>query len=274
MPWLHKLLKKNPIYLFLAKPSNHFFNHVSELIETRTSSPSIGLGHADMYSRFSEAKKTHPDTIDDSMVQRYVLVNLLAGSDTTAATLRTIIYYVLKNPSIQYRLCKEIDQANLSYPVSFKTAQSLSYLDAIIKESLRIHPIGGFSLERVVPAEGTSLPDGRKLPGGTVIAMSGWNLHFDRVYGEDVNTFNPDRWLQYTHESEEQWQSRLSAMRKADFAFSYGPRVCLGRHIATMEMYKLIPTLFGVFDTVEGRTSLLLEAIGDGCEATLARGCV
>lgn len=248
MPWLHKLLKKNPLYLLLAKPSNHFFTHVDKLVDNRTHRPSFDTEHADMYSRFSEAKKTHPDIVDDSLVRRYIFTNLLAGSDTTAGTLRAIIYYVLANPLVQYRLREEIDQANLSYPVSFKAAQSLPYLDAVIKEGLRIHPIGGFSLERVVPAEGASLPDGRKLPGGTIIAMSAWNLHFDRVFGEDVDTFNPDRWLQYPHESADHWQSRLGAMKRADFAFSRGPRVCLGRHIAILEIYKLIPTLFGVFD--------------------------
>lgn len=248
MPWLDKMLKKNPIYLYFARPSNPFFIHAARVVEDREKGPPLDTLRQDMYSRFLEARKTHPEIVDDEAVARYVFTNLFAGSDTTAIVLRTVVHYTLRNPSVRRRLLDEIDNARLRYPVSFKAAQALPYLDAVIKESLRIHPIAGNSFERVISEQGLPLPDGRKLPGGTIVAMSAWNVHFDPIFGDHVDTFNPDRWLRQTHESEEKWQERVSAMKKANIAFGYGSRICLGRHIAILEIYKLIPTLFGLLD--------------------------
>ncbi|KAL9115481.1 MAG: hypothetical protein Q9227_000802 [Pyrenula ochraceoflavens] len=246
-PWLDKFLWKNPLYLWFSKPSSLIAGHAMKHLQARKESPPPGSDR-DMYARFQEAKKAHPDIVDDSKVLRFIMTNLLAGSDTTALVLRTVIYYTLKNKNIRSRLQAELDNANLSYPVSWKQAQTLPYLDAVIKEALRIHPVPGFNVERIVPREGLLLSDGRRLPAGTIVSMTAWTLHFDPVFGEDRETFNPDRWLQRKDESHEDWQRRLKAMNRADFAFSYGPRVCIGRHIATLEMYKLIPTLFGLLD--------------------------
>lgn len=66
----------------------------------------------------------------------------------------------------------------------------------MIKEALRIHPPVGFQLERIAPKGGITLCDVH-LPEGTIIGMNAWVVHRDKqVFGEDVETFRPERWIE------------------------------------------------------------------------------
>jgi len=64
-----------------------------------------------------------------------------AGSDTTAASLRAVFYYICRTPQAYKKLRAELDDANrkgeLSDPVTFAEAQNLKYFQAVIKEALR-----------------------------------------------------------------------------------------------------------------------------------------
>lgn len=123
-----------------------------------------------------------------------------AGSDTTAASMNAIIYYVLKNQSVKSKLVAEIDEAwmkgELSNPVRQDEAAKLHYLQAVINEGLRINPAFGMDLPRVVPAEGATIED-YYLPAGTVVGMNAWAVQRDEtVYGHDTESFRPERWLE------------------------------------------------------------------------------
>lgn len=140
-----------------------------------------------------------------------------AGADTTAISLRAIFYYLARNPSVQSALFAEIDRADaaghLSHPVTFAEAMNLPYLQAAIKEALRMHPGVGLLLERVVPPEGAEF-ESVYLPGGTVVGMNPWVVARDRgVYGEDADAFRPERWLDAD-------ENRLKAMERANLVVS------------------------------------------------------
>lgn len=95
--------------------------------------------------------------------------NIGAGSDTTAVTMSSALYYLYKNPDKLQALRDEIDQkakaGSISDPVTFQQAQEMPYLQAVIKESLRIHPAVGTILPRVVPKGGMEL-SGTYFPEG------------------------------------------------------------------------------------------------------------
>jgi len=170
---------------------------------------------------------------------------VLAGADTTAIGIKAILYYVLQSPSVLAKLQAELDAANLPYPAPYEVAVKLPYLEAVIKESLRIHPIIGHILERIVPATGLALADGTILPPGTIVGMQPWVVtRAKEVYGDDVETFRPERWLKGEGESEEAAEVRVKRMRDVDFTFGGGNRVCIGRNLATVELYKVTATLF------------------------------
>lgn len=79
------------------------------------------------------------------------------------------MYHLCRNPSTLAALRNEIDtmaiSKQISNPVSFQEAQNMPYLQAVLKEALRIHPATGFPMERVVPKGGATISE-RYFPEG------------------------------------------------------------------------------------------------------------
>ena len=95
--------------------------------------------------------------------------NIGAGSDTTAITLSAVLFYLFTNPEKLATLRQEIDthaaEGRISDPVTFQEAAGMPYLQAVIKETLRVHPAVGTILARKVPkggmqASGYYFPEG------------------------------------------------------------------------------------------------------------------
>jgi cytochrome P450 len=138
-----------------------------------------------------------------------------AGSDTTAIALRSILYNLLKNPACFHKARAEVDAAALSDPVTFSEGQSLTYIQAVMKEALRMHPAVGQLLERVVPESGFEI-NGVFLPAGTIVGINPWIAARDQsVYGADAAEFRPERWLEASSE-------RLRLMERNFLAVSIG----------------------------------------------------
>lgn len=174
------------------------------------------------------------------------------------------MYYLLKNRDAYKSLVDELDSAQLPDPIPYSKVANLPYLDAVIKESMRMHPAVGMLLERVVPEGGLTLSDGRTIPAGTIVGLNPWVIgHTCDVFGEDLESFKPERWLRGDGESEKDYQDRAQAMRAADLSFGAGNRVCIGRNMALVEMYKIIPTLLTKYKASEHR--LLAECVYQSC---------
>ncbi|KAE8417828.1 cytochrome P450 [Aspergillus pseudocaelatus] len=206
-------------------------------------------GYGDFLDRYIEAKGKMPDIVDDNVVQMYLLSNIVAGSDTTASAICAAVYYVLKNTAVYNRLQEELRGTNLSTPPQWKEARSLPYLDAVMREAMRVHPGVGLLLERIVPRDGLTLSGGRFVPEGTIVGMNPWVVNRDStVFGSEPDSFKPERWLPAEGEDDEAYQTRFSKMKSTDLTFGAGPRACLGRHISQSESYKFVATLFTNFD--------------------------
>ncbi|KAF2764917.1 cytochrome P450 family protein [Teratosphaeria nubilosa] len=206
-----------------------------------TAASDRGTDHEDMLSKFRATQKQKPEQMNDAAVVAMATSNIFAGSDTTAISLRAIIYHLLKNPACHQRFLEELYAARaegrLSDPVKLHEADALPYLQAVMHEALRLHPAVGFSLPRVTPEGGASVA-GTYIPAGTVIGANPWVVHRSKeVYGEDVEAFRPERWMGKEEEGK-------GDMQRFFFAFGSGARLCIGRNISWMEMSKLIPTLF------------------------------
>ena len=112
-----------------------------------------------------------------------------------------------------------------------------------------MHPVIGGILERIVPAEGLTLPDGRFIAPGTKVGISAWvSSRNKEIYGEDADIYRPERWLKAENESDDDFAARLKKMKDCDFTFGAGRRVCTGQHLAGLELHKITATLFSHFD--------------------------
>jgi len=242
IPILDKFLMKNPLALRIV-PTNHVVKFTVEQVTERLEKPS---DRRDFLSLFLKAKQEYPDLVNDRQVISYANTNVFAGSDTTAISLRAVFYNLLKNPRILNKVVEEIDETVGSrdccqQPISFAESNRMTYLQAVLKEAMRMHPAVGLILERLVPKGGCTI-SGTWLPGGTIVGINPWVLHRDKsVYGEDADIFRPERWLEASTE-------QLKVMERSFLAFGSGPRTCIGKNISLLEMAKIIPQLLWTFE--------------------------
>lgn len=128
MPFLDFLLDKNPIKRIgppnLANITRISFEGLMGRLQGKD--PNYNPKVPDFLQHFIEAKETHPDLVNEGVIMGYLLVNLLAGADTTAITIRAIFYYTLRNPAIYKKLEKEILSADLGDGIAkYSVARSL-----------------------------------------------------------------------------------------------------------------------------------------------------
>lgn len=130
--------------------------------------------HDDLMAKLEEVHKHKSDEFSSDDIISMAATNVFAGSDTTAVSMRAIFDYVLRDPQCRKTLVDEIDKAyseNLDngttkYQVlSFDQANRMPYLQAVMYEAMRLHPVVGQTLPRVVPPEGLQYGD-LVIPGG------------------------------------------------------------------------------------------------------------
>jgi cytochrome P450 len=141
---------------------------------------------------------------------------------------------VYTNPRVLATLRAEIAATGAPHPISSATAAKLPYLQAVIRESLRMTPPITGLLLKDAPPEGDHFK-GRFIPGGTAIGYCAMGLFRDpAIWGEDVDSFRPERFLEGTAA---ELREREAAY---DMMFSYGKWSCLGRTIAMQELNKVV----------------------------------
>lgn len=171
------------------------------------------------------------------------LLQIIAGSDTSASVFRTIMLNLLTNPQMYNKLQSEIDQGiaagRISAPIKDAEARKLPYLQAVIKEGLRIMPPASGSFSKQVPKDGDVI-DGKFIPGGTQIGSSSLGIHHSKqIFGLDADLFRPGRWI---NASPEIYAKMVSTV---EMVFHYGKYQCLGRNVALMEFNKVLVEVSG-----------------------------
>ncbi|KAK8096268.1 hypothetical protein PG999_014290 [Apiospora kogelbergensis] len=254
IPWLDRLIDKNP--LFPIAGATALLRSTLQYLEDRYAGRD---GHdardaaapSDFLDKFLEAQRAHPETVGRPQVVSYLASNMLAGADTTATAIRAALYYALRTPGVWQRLAGEVRAAGFTRtPPPYAQARALPYLDAVVREALRLHPGVAMVLPRRVPAgEGLALPDGAVAPPGTSVGMSPYVLGRNRgVWGPDADAFRPERWLRRGGETGEAHAARLQKMNGADLTFGAGSRGCLGKHLGLLQVYKVVATLVTRYD--------------------------
>lgn len=171
-----------------------------------------------------------------------MIVNLAAGADTSAGALRAIFYLCLKHPHTWTRLQAAILAAPFAQPATrhlpapYAQARAISYLEAVVREALRLVPGEMFPQERVVPA-------------GTEVGFTSYAMNRNKaVWGEAADEFRPERFLRGEGESEGAFAERLRVYNECDLTFGAGSRKCIGMHLGLMEVYKAVATLVALFE--------------------------
>ncbi|CCC12748.1 unnamed protein product [Sordaria macrospora k-hell] len=266
----------------------NFFHSSSSSSLEKSSSPEKIPVPQDMLQSFISHGLTRPE------LQEEVTVQLFAGSDTVANGIRLCLLHLFSSPQVYRRLQAELDAAYpfLSHktcpptpgqerPISYSTCLQLPYLQAVLKESLRILPpvvTGGFYKD--VPLghghghnggegdtiAGYSLPPGTKVATGAAIYAM---CRSKQVFGLDADVFRPERWLEAEEEAaarlEDESAARTNVPEKNELLgeagrrlrdmeitlglmFGHGQFECVGKKLAMMQMNKVVAELVRRYD--------------------------
>ncbi|EIM88819.1 cytochrome P450 [Stereum hirsutum FP-91666 SS1] len=188
--------------------------------------------------------------LTDEQLVANVNTFIMVGHETTAGSVALTTYALARNPEMQQKLRDELISAG---DITYESIQKLEYLDAIVKEGLRVYPASPhterINLEDdVIPlSKPITTTDGRKITSyhakaGTIfhIPFTAMNVN-PEVWGEDAHIFKPERWIipggvPQPSELPHGWSGLVT--------FCDGPRNCIGWRLAVLEFKVLIATLF------------------------------
>ena len=123
----------------------------------------------DLVDIMYDMHRANPEGFTENDIRFHAMPFIGGGSDTTAITLTALMYNLIKAPSVLYKLRNELKnlekEGKLSRPVKLREALECQYLQACIKETLRVHPPVGLPLPRVISKGGLELA-GRYFPAG------------------------------------------------------------------------------------------------------------
>ena len=179
--------------------------------------------------------------MDDLDIASECADHLLAGIDTTADTLMYLFWALSlsEHKHVQDRLATEI--ASVPAPAEgglVEASDKLVYLDAVIKETLRLYAPLPATEPRSMPSM-DSVIDGYTISAGTVVGMSPYSLHRNKDVFPEPLKFDPDRWLIGDVQTRMRWF----------WAFSSGGRMCIGKHLAMAEMTALTMAVYRLYTT-------------------------
>jgi cytochrome P450 len=163
---------------------------------------------------------------------RDALVTMIfAGHDTTSVALAWALEQVVPRPDIVERVTDEIQRTTGGGPPRADQLNQLEYLDAVIRESLRVRTILPFVVRLT---KETFMAGGREYPPGIVLCPCSHLVHRRENLYPEPEKFRPDRFLE-RHYAAHEW-----------FPFGGGGRMCLGMAFALYEMKVVLSTLFAV----------------------------
>jgi len=222
-----------------------FFDKVTEVVRKNRSKTNVSeeeisanLLNFLCYSRDENGKLIPEDLVVDECV-----TFIFAGQDTTAATLSWIMYYLTLNPEIQTKIQEEVDTILKGQPPTFENLHSLHYCTSVIKEAMRIRPVGPI-LPRMLGKD--RIIDGHLIKKGTIVNLFVTALHRDPTIWDKPTEFIPERWDENAPSSE----------KRKSFSyipFSAGQRNCIGQKFAMQELIITVSMLFQKFSVIQNR---------------------
>ncbi|WP_067464104.1 cytochrome P450 [Nocardia amamiensis] len=188
--------------------------------------------------------------LSDQEIHDQITTILVAGAETTAATLSWVFYLLTEHPEVEARLHAEVDQVLAGRPAEYADCRQLTYTAQVISESLRCYPPAWILTRRAT--EDVEL-GGFRIPKGASVMFSPYVVHRDSRLFADPERFDPDRWS----------PERVGEIpREAMVQFGGGSRKCIGDVFAVVEATLALATIAGRWRLCAQPGSTFEKAVG------------
>lgn len=163
----------------------------------------------------------------------------LAGSETTSATIEWALTELLCNPESMIKVKAELVRVvGPNGNVEESDIDSLSYLQAIVKETLRLHPPIPFLVPRRAMQDTNFM--GFHIPSNTKVLVNAWAIGRDPDAWDDPSSFKPERFLGTNYDYKGQHYELIP--------FGAGRRMCAGVPLAHRVLHLVLGSLLHKFD--------------------------
>ncbi|XXG41280.1 hypothetical protein AAC387_Pa01g1776 [Persea americana] len=206
----------------------------------------------DLLSRFIASEDN-----SDEFLRDIIISFILAGRDTTSSTLAWFFWLLSTKPAIEKKILEEVKSIrsktqNFSGDLSFDELREMHYLHASISEALRLYPPVAFDTKTSL--EEDVMPDGTFVGKGWFVSYNAYSMgRMKGTWGEDCEVFLPERWLEngvFRPESPFRFP-----------AFHGGPRLCLGKEMAYMQMKLIVACTLERFEIEIAEKGLVPEQL-------------
>ncbi|KAF3448446.1 hypothetical protein FNV43_RR09159 [Rhamnella rubrinervis] len=210
---------------------------INERLELRKLPGSIR--HNDVLDTLLDITEENKEEINRTQILHLLLVLFVAGTDTTASTFQWAMAELLRDPETLSKARAELEQIiGKGNPVEESHISRLPYLQAIVKETFRLHPAIPLLLPR--KAEEDVEIGGFVVPKGAKVIVNAWAIGRDPSTWEDPNSFKPERFM----------GSEIDVKGKSFelIPFGGGRRICPGLPLATRMLHLMLGSLVHSFD--------------------------
>jgi cytochrome P450 len=208
----------------------------ASIIESKLKCIANGNAGDDLISKMILARD--PETGEGMSMEQLrdeVVSIMLAGFETTGHLLPWILHSIAHHPESKKALRDEIDQVIGARIPTGEEAYALPVLGRIVDEVLRLYPPVWAWTKRAL---GSDQVRDLEIKTGDIIYVSPYLIHRHPAYWDQPNEFNPNRWTPELKEKN----------KNAFFPFGMGPRNCVGRHFALLEVKLILIQLFQKFE--------------------------
>lgn len=207
------------------------YDVVDEIITRRRAAD---VGRPDLLSLLLEARDPESgEALTDQEVRAQLLLFLIAGHETTGASLAFTLQLLGGHTEIQERVRAEVASVGGTEHLQFDDVKGLTYTKQVINESLRLYP-PGHTVVRRAAADSEVL--GRPIPAGRILAVSVWGIHHNPAVWPDPHAFDPDRF------------ATSDRHRYSHLPFGGGPRSCIAGELAIAELLVAVATVVSNFE--------------------------
>ncbi|KAJ8543742.1 hypothetical protein K7X08_025360 [Anisodus acutangulus] len=172
---------------------------------------------------------------------------IFRGTDTTALLTEWVMAELVLHPEVQKKLRQEIDNVTMGKGVTDADAARMSYLQAVVKETLRVHPPGPLLSWARLSTSDVQLSNGLVVPSQTTAMVNMWAITHDSDVWENPFEFKPERFV--VSEGVANVDVRGGDLRLAPFGA--GRRVCPGKNLGLVTVMLWVAKLVQNFEFVE-----------------------